>query len=278
MPRLAIVVVTYNSAADIGACLDAVPAAAAATAHEVIVVDNASADGTVALVRSRGPRVRLLEAGGNIGFAAANNLGILATAGELVLLLNPDTVPAAASIDRLVAVLDAMPGVAVAGPRIVDATGRVELSHGAMIGPLAELRQKLLTRGHEQEWPVVAARVERASQRASFPDWVSGACLLIRRADLERAGLLDERYFLYTEDVDLCAAVRAQGRLVRFSPEAEVVHARGASRASAPGPTEQAYRRSQLAFYRKHHPRWAPVLAAYLKIRGRFPDNSKQDR
>jgi GT2 family glycosyltransferase len=195
-----------------------------------------------------------------------------------VLLLNPDTVPAAASIDRLVAVLDAAPDVAIAGPRIVDARGRAELSHGAMIGPLAELRQKLLTRGHERGWPAIAAHVERASRRASFPDWVSGACLLIRRVDLERAGLLDERFFLYTEDVDLCASVRAQGRLVRFSPEAEVRHARGASRASVPGPAEQAYRRSQLAFYRKHHPAWAPVLAAYLKIRGRFPDISEQDR
>jgi hypothetical protein len=160
----------------------------------------------------------------------------------------------------------------------VDAAGHAELSFGRMIGPFAELRQKILVRGHERGWAVVSSHVERASRRASFPDWVSGACLLIRRADLERVGLLDERYFLYTEDVDLCAAVRAIGRLVRFSPEAEVVHVRGASRASATGPAESAYRRSQLAFYRKHHPRWAPLLAAYLKLRGRFPDISTQDR
>ena len=278
MARLAVIVVTFNSAAEIGACLEAIPAAASTTGHEVLVVDNASADGTAAHVRSRWPQARVLDAGGNAGFARANNLGIRATGGELVLLLNPDTVPAAGSIDRLVAVLDAMPDVAITGPRIVGRDGRAELSYGAMIGPVAELRQKLLTRGQARGWPVIAARVERASRRASFPDWVSGACLLIRRADLERAGLLDERYFLYTEDVDLCAAVRALGRRVRFSPEAEVVHARGASRATAPGPAEQAYRRSQLAFYRKHHPQWAPLLAAYLKIRGRFPDNPKQDR
>jgi N-acetylglucosaminyl-diphospho-decaprenol L-rhamnosyltransferase len=277
MPRLTVVVVTYNSAAEIGACLEAMSAAAPATAHEIVVVDNASADGTAALVRSRWPQVRVIEAGGNLGFARANNLGIRATSAELVLLLNPDTVPMAGAIDRLVAVLDAQPDVGVAGPRLVDGAGRAELSFGAMIGPLAELRQKLLTRGHALGWPV-AARVERASRQASFPDWVSGACLLIRRADLERAGLLDERYFLYTEDVDLCAAVRAQGRRVRFSPEAEVVHARGASRASSRGPAEHAYRRSQLAFYRKHHPRWAPILVAYLKVRGRLPDSPKQDR
>jgi len=278
MPRLAIVIVTFNSAADVGACLESIAAAAPNTSHDVTVVDNASADGTAALVRSRWPAVRVLDAGGNLGFARANNVGIRATESELVLLLNPDTVAAAGAIDRLVTVMDSAPHVTVAGPRIVDAGGRAELSYGAMIGPLAELRQKLLTRGQEGEWPLVSARVERASRQASFPDWVSGACLLIRRAALERAGLLDERYFLYTEDVDLCAAVRAQGGAVRFSPEAEVVHERGTSRASAPGPAEQAYRRSHLAFYRKHHPAWAPLLAAYLKIRGRFPDISIQDR
>jgi GT2 family glycosyltransferase len=278
MPRLAIVVVTFNSAADVVACLDAIPHAARTTDHEVVVVDNASADGTAPLIRSARPHVRVLDAGSNLGFARANNLGVRATASELVLLLNPDTVARPGAIDRLVAVLDAMPDVAVTGPRIVDGHGRAELSWGAMIGPFAELRQKLLTLGHDCGWPIVSAHVERASRHASFPDWVSGACLLIRRADLDRAGLLDERYFLYTEDVDLCAAVRALGGRVRFSPEAEVVHARGASRASAALATEQAYRRSQLAFYRKHHPRWAPFLAWYLKIRGRFPDSSKQDR
>lgn len=277
MPRLAIVIVTFNSAGDVSACLDSIPAAARETSHDVTVVDNASADGTAALVRSRWPQVRVIDAGGNLGFAKANNLGIRATDSELVLLLNPDTVPAGGSLDRLVRVLDAMPEVAVAGPRIVGHDGRVELSSGAMIGPFAELRQKILTRGQERAWPVVSGRVERASRQASFPDWVSGACLLIRRRNLERAGLLDERYFLYTEDVDLCAAVRAQGGKVRFSPEAEVVHARGASRTTAPGPSERAYRRSQLAFYRKHHPRWAPLLAVYLKVRGRFPDISNQD-
>jgi N-acetylglucosaminyl-diphospho-decaprenol L-rhamnosyltransferase len=278
VPRLTIVVVTFNSASEIGACLNALPGSANTTAYDVVVVDNASSDGTAATVRAGHPGVRVIDAGANLGFARANNVGIRGTAGELVLLLNPDAVAAPGAIDRLVGVLDAEPRVAVAGPRIVDREGRAELSFGPMIGPLAELRQKVLVRGHARGWPMVSAHVERITREPSFPDWVSGACLLIRREALEQAGLLDERYFLYTEDVDLCAAVRARGGLVRFSPEAEVVHGRGASRASAPGPAEEAYRRSQVAFYRKHHPAWAPLLAAYLKLRGRLPDTSKQDR
>lgn len=276
VPRLTIVIVTYNSRAHLAACLGALSNHPPAASHEIVIVDNASPDGTAAFVRERWPGVRLIESGANLGFARANNLAIRATSSELVLLLNPDTIVRPAAIDRLIAVLDASPEVAVVGPRILDAEGRAELSFGPMIGPLAELRQKALVRAQARQWPVLSAYVERLTRRAGFPDWVSGACLLIRRADLETAGLLDERFFLYTEDVDLCAAVRARARRVRFSPDAEVEHARGASRATAPAATEAAYRRSQLAFYEKHHPHWAPILRAYLKIRGRKPDTSMQ--
>ena len=100
-------------------------------------------------------------------------------------------------------------------------------------------------------------------------DWVSGACLLVRRADAEAAGLLDERYFLYTEDVDFCAAIRARGRTRPVHAGGEITHLRGRSRATAPAAMNAAYRRSQLAFYEKHHPRWAPLLRAYLRLQGR---------
>ncbi len=102
-------------------------------------------------------------------------------------------------------------------------------------------------------------------------DWVSGACLLVRRVAAEQAGLLDERYFLYTEDVDFCAAIRRQGQRILFTPAAEIVHLRGRSRATAPAAMDAAYRRSHLAFYQKHHPRWVPLLRFYLRLKGRLP-------
>jgi hypothetical protein len=110
--------------------------------------------------------------------------------------------------------------------------------------------------------------VERATRRPRAPDWVTGACLLVRRRDAEAVGLLDERYFMYTEDVDFCAAIRARGRKILFTPDVEIVHLRGRSGASAAGQTRRAYRQSQLAFYEKHHPGWAPVLRLYLRLRG----------
>jgi GT2 family glycosyltransferase len=271
MSRLAIVIVAYQSRTDVEACLQSLTTAPPAAGHEIVVVDNASGDGTAGYVRQRWPGVRLIEAGGNLGFARANNVGIRQSSGELVLLLNPDTLVPPGAIDRLVATLDRSPRAAIVGPRIVDAAGRPELSFGAMISPLAELRQKILVAGNDRQAPLIPALVDRMTRRPREVDWVSGACLLIRRADLEAVGLLDERFFIYTEDVDLCAAVRARGRTVLFTPDAQIVHLRGRSAATARRATGIAYRRSHVAFYEKHHPGWAPLLKLYLRLRRELP-------
>ena len=276
MPRLSVIVVTYNSATDITACLESIANPPPATSHETIIVDNASPDGTASLVRGQWPHLTVLDAGANLGFARASNLGIRASTGELILLLNPDTRVSPGSIDRLVQVLDSRPDAAVVGPRLVDGRGRAELSFGAMMSPLAELRQKILVVSHDRGYRLLTGLVERMTTRQTTADWVSGACLLVRRGDAEAVGLLDERYFMYAEDVDFCAAIRARKRTVLFTPEAEIVHLRGRSVASAPSATAQAYRNSQLAFYEKHHPRWLPILRAYLKLRGARPDTSNR--
>jgi GT2 family glycosyltransferase len=258
MASLSIIIVSFNAHADLERCLDSLRAAPPATPHDIVVVDNASTDGSADLARRRAD-VRVIDAGANLGFSRANNIGIRASAGDLILLLNSDTVVPAGAIDRLVAELERDPAVAVVGPRLVDSAGRAELSFGRMIGPLNELRQKRLAR---------SGAVEGLTRQRQYPDWVSGACLLVRRADADAAGLLDERYFMYTEDVDFCAAIRARGRRILFTPDVEVVHVRGQSAASAPRATEDAYRRSRLAFYEKHHPAWTPLLKLYLRLQG----------
>lgn len=271
MIRLAIIIVNFNTREELEQCLSSLRRAPPLTTHEIVVVDNASTDGSRAAVRTGWPDVRLLALDTNAGYARACNAGIRATRSELVLLLNSDTIVPPGAVDTLVALLDRRPDVAIVGPRVVDAHGRPELSFGRMISPAAEARQKLIgwayRRGHR--W---AEQYVRAwTSREHTPDWVSGACVLVRRADAEAVGLLDERFFLYAEDVDFCAAVRARGRTVLFSPAAQVVHLRGRAGRSAPGPTRAAYRRSQLAFYGKHHPRWLPWLRLYLRVRGELP-------
>jgi hypothetical protein len=270
-PDLAVVIVSFNGRDDLMRCLASIPASAGRLTTEVVVVDNGSTDGGPALVRERFPDVRVLEQAENRGFAAGCNVGIRASSAALVLLLNPDTVPPADAIERLAQRLTARPEVAIAGPRLVDADGRPELSFGSMISPVAELRQKVLGGLHARGVRPAAAYVQRWTSREHDPDWVSGACLLVRRADAVAVGLLDERFFLYTEDVDFCAAVRARGRRVLFTPAAEVRHLRGRSRASTASVAARRYRESQLAFYAKHHPGWLPWLRAYLRLGGQLP-------
>jgi N-acetylglucosaminyl-diphospho-decaprenol L-rhamnosyltransferase len=275
MPELSIIIVSFNARADLEACLESLHQPPPTTPHEIIVVDNASDDCSAGAAR-RWTDVRVIESGGNLGFARANNVGIRASTGANLLLLNGDTIVPAGAIDGLVAELDRLEDMAVVGPRLVDADGRAELSFGPMIGPVNELRQKLLVLGHENRIGLVSALVERRTRRPHYPDWVSGACLLVRRRDAEAVGLLDERYFMYAEDVDFCAAIRARGRGIRFTPEVTVVHRRGRSAATARDTTDAAYRHSQIAFYEKHHPRWAPVLRWYLRLRGIDPMSSWQ--
>jgi N-acetylglucosaminyl-diphospho-decaprenol L-rhamnosyltransferase len=275
MPVLSIIIVSFNARDDLARCLASLHSPAPATSHEIIVVDNASSDGSVDVAR-RWPDVQTIETGANQGFARANNVGIRTSRGDVLLLLNGDTVVPPGAVDRLVQEVQQDDDVAVVGPRLVDGEGRAELSFGPMIGPFNELGQKLLVRGHERRLPIISGIVERLTKRPQYPDWVSGACLLVRRVDAEAVGLLDERYFMYAEDVDFCAAIRARGRRIRFTPAATVVHHRGRSAATARAATDRAYRRSQLAFYGKHHPRWMPILRLYLRLRGLEPPEAER--
>lgn len=268
---LSIVIVNFDARADLENCLRSLAAAPPALAHDVTVVDNASSDGSPDAVRRGWPSVRLIELPRNVGFSAGNNAGIRASRGDLILLLNNDTIVPPGALDRLVARLQAHPEAAIAGPRLVDANGRVELSFGPMISPLGELRQKAIRRLYERRFAPVERWVARATSAERYVDWVSGACLLVWRQEAEAVGLLDERYFLYTEDVDFCASIGTRGRKVLFTPESQITHLRGRSRSTAPQTMNAAYRRSQLAFYEKHHPAWAPLLRAYLGLKGAMP-------
>ena len=147
--------------------------------------------------------------------------------------------------------------------------GVAELSFGPMISPFAELRQKIVMSLHAAPRGA-GVGVGRARDAARARTWTGSAARACSSGATaaEQAGLLDERFFLYTEDVDFCAAIRRQGRRVLFTPAAEIVHLRGRSRATAPAAMDAAYRRSHLAFYEKHHPRWAPLLRLYLRLEG----------
>jgi hypothetical protein len=267
-PALDVIVVNRNTRDDLLACLESLHAHPPARPCRVLVVDNASEDGSAQAVRDRFSDVDVIALDRNVGFGAANNLGIRASGSPLVLLLNSDTVVGAGAIDALIERLDAT-GAEAAGPRLVTAAGSPEVSFGPMLSPFAELVQRARVRAAAGSHPIARRYIARLVSRERVVDWVSGACLLVRRDAALAAGLFDERYFLYEEDVDFCAALRARGGRILFTPRAEIVHLRGRSRRAAGATADVHYDRSHLAFYEKHAPAWAPILRWWMRVRGR---------
>ncbi len=264
-PSLAIVVVTYNVRGELHACLRSLAAQTLPGPTSVTVVDNASTDGTSEMIRRDWPAVQLIEPRRNLGFSAGNNVGIRATRSDLVLLLNPDTVVPAGAIAALVAVLERHPRVAAVGPRLVGGDGLPELSFGSSTGPLGELRQKVVGALYDRRLGWMVRHVDACTRQPGPRAWLTAACLLVWRRDLDAVGLFDERYTMYMEDVDLCVALRQRGRQVRFAPDVEVLHLRGRSAGRNPQ-TEVLRRTSQLAYYAKHHPRWVRPLKWYVGL------------
>jgi len=268
-PSVDIVIVNYNNREDLAACLTSLFAAPPLTLGRVFVVDNASTDGSPEMMTARWPHVVLMALDTNRGFAAANNVAIRQSTAPLVLLLNSDTLVTAGAIDTLAHRLEAT-GATAAGPLLVDGEGRPEVSFGPMLSPLAEFGQKIRVRLAARRGLIARMFIGRLVARERTVDWVSGGCMLVRREAALEAGLLDERYFLYEEDVDFCAAIRAGGGTILFTPRARIVHLRGRSVHRSGAPPTGHYDRSHLLFYEKHCPRWAPALRWWLKARGRI--------
>ncbi|MBI1852931.1 MAG: glycosyltransferase family 2 protein [Planctomycetes bacterium] len=232
-PRLSVVIVTWNVARPLRACLLALRRGSLrAPDLQVIVVDNASDDDTCAIVEREFPEVELLRLPNACGYSAANNAGADLARGRWIALLNPDTEPAPFALERLVEFLDAHPGYGAAGPMLRLPTGSVQLEGGRRF---PTLRDEVLS-------AIRFGRFDPLRQSAKsylMPDWdhrssrdvdvILGACIVMRRDLYQSLGGLDEGYSLCGEDVDLCRRVREAGLAIRYVAEAEVLHLVGAS-------------------------------------------------
>lgn len=220
----AAVVVSYNTRELLRECLESVREEGPS---EIVVVDNASADGSPEMVRALFPEVRLLADGGNPGFGAAANRGIAACRSPYVLLLNGDTRVRPGALAALGRELDRPPRAAIAGPLLRNPDGTRQPSCFPFLGPFEVLVMNTylnrLFRRTRRFRPVYS------TLPAGEVPWVKGAALAIRREAFEGIGGFDEAYFLYGEEMDLCWRLRRAGWRVRFTPEAEVVHVEGAS-------------------------------------------------
>lgn len=246
-PRIDAVVVSYNSRETLRDCVASLCATPGVT---VTVVDNDSADDGAATIADLPARV--IHSGRNGGFAFGCNLGIAAGSAPYVLLVNPDARLTAGAADALAGVLDRDPAAALAGPQILDDDGELHLSQRRFPRLRSTWAEALLLHrllpGRTWTHEVIHSRA--AYDTPGAPDWVSGACMLVRRSALETIGGLDEAFFLYCEDTDLCRRLRDRGWGVAYEPAARVRHIGGQS--APPQSTRPILVCSRVIYARKH--------------------------
>ncbi len=229
---------------------------------EVIVVDNASTDGSAAMIRERFPQVQLVENRENVGFARANNQAICHSRGGYVALLNSDTVVHEGALAALVAFMDAYPQAGACGPRLLNGDGTLQPSVHPMLTPGREFWRLAFL---DRLWPRATYNQERWDTVTPRPvEVIKGACLLLRRSALDQVGLLDDQYFMYTEEVDLCYRLAQAGWGLWLVPQAVVTHfGEGSSKQVREAMYLQLYR-SKVQFYYKFGGR--PRVALYKAL------------
>lgn len=259
-PDVSVVIVSWNTRALTTACLASLPAAAGPRSWDAWVVDNASSDDSVEAIRRDHPQVRVIANPTNVGFAAANNQGIRACAGRYVLLLNSDTVMAPGSLATLVRFADDHPSAGVVGPRLVNPDGSFQTGPT----PFPSLRTELLSVtgiGRRLTYRGYPSRRPAASTHAQRTDYVVGACMLARRDAIDAVGVLDESYFMYSEEPDWCWRMRLAGWATWYTPDAVVTHFGGQSTSQVREAMLVALYRSKVRFFRLHR---GAVSAAVL--------------
>ena len=257
-PDVSAILVNYNAGPDLGRALQSIADDLTDQRWEAVVVDNASSDGSADVVADFAPHARLVRNVENVGFARAVNQGLAATSAPLVLIMNPDCRLVAGAFVALRKGLDESPSCAAAGPRILNPDGSVQGSargdpdmFTGLFGRTTLLRRVLPDLAVSKR--NVIGDPSAADGRSSMAvDWVSGACLLARRAALLQVHGFDERYFLYWEDADLCRRLRADGYQVRYVPGATAIHRVGHSSRTARAAAIRAFHESAYLYYATH--------------------------
>ena len=261
-------IANFNQRSLLEQCLRSIFETSEELSLEVFVVDNASRDGSVDMVREAFPDVQLIVNEQNRGYATANNQAIERSEGRYVLVLNNDTVVLPNAIPAMVAFLDEHPQVGMLGPRVLNPDGTLQRSCSTFpslwrLTSRALYIDKLLP-GNRMTGTLSMSHWEYDSIRGV--DVISGCCMLVRKDVISKVGLMDERFFFYAEEADWCYRARQNGWEVCFLPEAEIIHYGGRSTEDCTGEMHTQYFRSRLQYYEKHFGQLGYLTARLLSV------------
>lgn len=248
---LSIIIVSWNTTQLLDDCLSSILANPPTLPFETWVVDNASTDDSPRMVREEYPQVYLVENHENVGFARANNQAIQNCTGKYILLLNPDTLVAPGALQALIDFLDEHPEAGAVGARIIRPDGTLQISshpHPTLSRELWRLLH-LDTLSPYALYPLTKWETNQPQE----VDILGGACLLVRREILDQIGYLDEDFFMYAEEIDLCYRIQRAGWRLYWTPQAEVVHLGGQSTQQVPTEMFLNLYGSNIKYFRKHH-------------------------
>lgn len=265
MIDLSVVIVSWNVRGYLAACLDSIATCldGSQVRAEILVVDSASSDGTLEMLRAEYPHVRALPQAENVGFTRGNNLGLAAATGRFLMLLNPDTEIIDGALAHMVAYLDANPPVGIVGPHTLNSDGSHQSTRRRF--------PRLLTAIFESTWLQALAprRIldhyyvrDLADDATGEVDWVQGSALMMRREVYEQIGGLDVGYVMFSEELDFCRRARDAGWRVAYLGSAKIIHHGGKSTDQAVAARHIHFQQSKLRYFRKFH---GPLAAALLR-------------
>jgi GT2 family glycosyltransferase len=276
---IGIVIVNWNTRDLLRGCLRSLAQSEARVVRRVVVVDNASSDGSAAMVRAEFPDVTLIENTQNTGYAAANNLGLrrlgfgqpsAADVPRYALLLNPDTELPTDALSQMVARLDADPQLGAAGPRLVLPDGKLDLAcrRSFPTPEVALWRMVGLSKLFPKSRLFGRYNLTYLDEHLETEvDCVVGAFMMVRREVIERVGLLDETFWMYGEDIDWAYRIKQDGWKILYYPKVTVLHIKRAASRQNPR-TKLEFQRASLIFYHKHYARTTPRLMHWAVLLG----------
>jgi len=246
-PVLSIVLVCWNNKEYLDQCLKSLYDTGMRNSFDIVVVDNGSTDGSQQMLAEKYPQVKIIQNDSNLGLGKASNQGIEATQGRYVLLLNNDTIVNGAAFDAMVDFLEQNPRVGAVGGKVLNPDGSVQSCYNYFSTLWEEFL--IATRLGEMFQPGYPAVMQ--ADAITSVDWITSACLMVRRATLDEVGLLDENYFIYGDEADLQYRIKNAGWEIYYLPDATIIHYGG--RSMTRWPRRKLVYRGKVLFYKKHY-------------------------